>query len=250
MIDSTLMLTILPCERLQPLDIIFYFPFFLNIYSYSLQIKQHFKTSCLTAKRGKVQLSYIFVYVYIYFFKLLVLERQTILYWRIWKLQPKFSPQCYIFIQAFYTDHVFYFKMCFRIHIKIFPMLHPSYWNSIFRDIYELGKLIIREPCVGSSFSFQTPLLLTGPSDTIILLILPTFFRIKLAVHRAIACVDMISRLNFRVSPNLDSSFFSFDFPTANLTDLETKSIFSRFLVIRKLLTDFCPPSCQTSAAG
>ena len=41
---------------------------------------QFFKTSCLTAKRGKVQLSYIFVYVYIYFFKLLVLERQTILY--------------------------------------------------------------------------------------------------------------------------------------------------------------------------
>ena len=67
--DSTLMLTISPCERLQPKDIIFYFPFIFNIYPYFLLIKQQFQTSCLTAKRGKVQLSYIFVYVFIYFFK-------------------------------------------------------------------------------------------------------------------------------------------------------------------------------------
>ena len=50
MIDSTLMLTILPCERVEPNDIIFYFSYIFHLYSYFSLIKQLLKTSCLTAK--------------------------------------------------------------------------------------------------------------------------------------------------------------------------------------------------------
>ena len=60
MIDSTLMLTILPCERVAPYDI--FFPYIVYIFPYFLLSKQVFKTSCLTAKRGKVQLLYILIY--------------------------------------------------------------------------------------------------------------------------------------------------------------------------------------------
>ena len=49
MIGSTLMLTILPCERVAPYDITF-FPYIAHIYPYFLLSKQVFKTSCLTAK--------------------------------------------------------------------------------------------------------------------------------------------------------------------------------------------------------
>ena len=61
MIDSTLMLTILPCEQVEPYDIIF-FSYTFHIYPYFLLSEQVFKTSCLTAKRGKVQFLYILIY--------------------------------------------------------------------------------------------------------------------------------------------------------------------------------------------
>ena len=62
MIDSTLMLTILPCEGVGPSDIIIYFSYIFHLYLYFLLIKQLFKTSCLTAERGKEQLSYILIH--------------------------------------------------------------------------------------------------------------------------------------------------------------------------------------------
>ena len=76
MIDSTLMLTILPCERVishEGRDGVinigalwhhFLFSLYILHLAIFFAIKQLFKTSCLTVKRGKVRLSYILTYFY------------------------------------------------------------------------------------------------------------------------------------------------------------------------------------------
>ena len=74
MIDSTLMSTILPCERVAPYGIIF-FPYTFHIYPYFCWLTK--SSNKLFDSEARQSAASIYSYI---FLKLLVLERQMILY--------------------------------------------------------------------------------------------------------------------------------------------------------------------------
>ena len=116
MIDSTLMLTILPCERVASYDIIFYFSYIFHLYLYFSLIKQLFKTSRLTAKQGKAQLSYILIH-----FKLLSLERQNHFVLTSLKAATQIFPEnMYFILKCTYESTQKIFQCCPFRHILRF----------------------------------------------------------------------------------------------------------------------------------
>ena len=100
---------------------------------------------------------------------------------------------------------------------------------------------------VNSSFEshVQARRLLAGPSDTQILLILPSFSPIKLALHGAITCVDIW----ILVSPNLNFNIFcEFQFPYFKLCQSRNEVHFQQIPgnpeITNRFLPSFLPNEC------
>ena len=104
MIDSTLMSTILPCERVAPYGIIF-FPYTFHIYPYFLLINQVFKQAVW--QRSEAKCSF---YIFLYIFKTFSLGKvNDFVLTSLKAANQTFPPSVIFFFKLFlYTNNVNY----------------------------------------------------------------------------------------------------------------------------------------------